>query len=275
MKYLTGIFSPDKHWGYERKHGKLAPLHDQRAIDAMLTFAQDFQPDVWIEGGDNLDCGPVSHWLKDKTLSSQGLRMQRDMDEYASQVLDPIDAIMGDRPMPAWAVKKGLITGQRKKKLRGNHEAWLDQLAEREPGLDGMLDLDRQLGLTTRGWDWHEQGDVVDIGKLSYTHGDTVTGGDAIAKAGILAFDEGNLRFGHHHTYQVYTKHARISAPQARNAVAVPCLCHKAPSYGRKMPNKWMLGFNFFYVFEDGTFSDYTPIITNGRFAANGKVYKG
>ncbi len=64
LKYFTYVFSPDKHWGYEPAPGRhLRPLHDQKAINAMLEFGKDFKPDVWIEGGDDLDCGPVSHWL--------------------------------------------------------------------------------------------------------------------------------------------------------------------------------------------------------------------
>jgi hypothetical protein len=35
------------------------------------------------------------------------------------------------------------------------------------------------------------------------------------------------------------------------------------------------MGFNYGYIHDDGTFTDYTPIIVNGRFTANGKTYVG
>jgi hypothetical protein len=241
----------------------------------MLEFAKDFKPDVWIEGGDDLDCGPVSHWLKDKKRSTEGLRMRRDIDEYNAQVLQPIDEIMGNRELPDWARRKRIVKGGRKKKLRGNHEAWIDQLVDREPGLEGLLDLPALLNFESRGWEYFDSGDVVDIGKISFTHGDTIPGGgENFAKAAVMAFGK-SVRVGHHHTHQVFTKHSPVDATDVHSGVGVPALCHKAPSYGKKTPNKWALGFNYGYVFEDGTFNDYVPIISNGRVAINGKVYRG
>lgn len=238
----------------------------------MLEFARDFKPDVWIEGGDDLDCGPVSHWLKDKKRSTEGLRMKRDIDDYDRDILTPIDQIMGTRKLPAWAHK--VMKGKRKKKLTGNHEAWLDQLADQIPGLDGMLDLNNELRLKERGWNLLEQGDFVKLGKITFTHGDTLPGGDHFAKAAVMAVGD-SVRVGHHHTYQVYTKHSPVDSLDVKSGVGVPALTHKAPSYAKKSPNKWALGFNYGYVFEDGTFSDYVPIITNGRLVVNGRVYRG
>ncbi len=201
--------------------------------------------------------------------------MRRDIEEYDSLVLDPIDEIMGNRPLPSWAVTKRLVRGGRKKKLKGNHEAWIDQLVDREPGLEGLLDLPTLLKFDKRGWEYFDSGDVVKLGKVSFTHGDTIPGGgEHFAKAAVYAFG-GSVRVGHHHTYQVYTKHSPVDAGDVHSGVGVPALCHKAPSYGKKTPNKWALGFNYGYIFEDGSFNDYVPIITNGRLVANGRVYEG
>ena len=87
------IFTPDKHIGWERDGKSTRPLHDAAAIKALMAFAKDFKPDLWIEGGDNLDCGPVSHWLKDRHLSAKDLNLKRDLaeaidlDEAVLQVL--------------------------------------------------------------------------------------------------------------------------------------------------------------------------------------------
>jgi hypothetical protein len=40
-------------------------------------------------------------------------------------------------------------------------------------------------------------------------------------------------------------------------------------------PNQWMKGFAYGYVNEDGSFQVFVPIIVGGKFAAEGKVYRG
>ena len=126
------LFSPDKHVGWERGNKKLIPIHDARSIRALFKFAADFKPDIWIEGGDNLDCGPVSHWLQDKKLSLNNLDLSRDTTEYTKLVLDPV------QQLPSVTQKYWMI---------GNHEMWLTQLAEKHPGIRRLLGVTHLLDL--------------------------------------------------------------------------------------------------------------------------------
>lgn len=259
--YQKFVFSPDKHWGYTNQKGKLQPIHDEKAIMAMLEFARDFKPDVWIEGGDSLDLSGISHWNKSKPLDIESLEIDRDMEEYDEQVLMPIDELMGEG---------------RKEWLEGNHEAWLEQVKQSFPALRGSatLNLEKKLDLRDRGWRWRDQGIPVSVGKLLFVHGDTINGGEHVAKKAVLDYNA-NVRFGHHHTHQVYTKHSPVSTDEVKTGMAVGCLCNRNPLYNKRRPNKWVTGFNYGYVFRDGTYSDFHPVIINGKFAAEGKVYRG
>jgi len=252
------IFNTDKHIGRERKGGKLVPVHDTKAINAVMEFARDFKPDVWIEGGDDLDCGPVSHWLKDKALASKDLDLRWDVDEYCKLVLHPLDEI--------------LAPNATRIKLTGNHEEWLNQLAELHPGLASLLDQRHLMDL--RKWTLVPQGGYTKLGKLHFIHGDQLKGGARVAMDAVTKFEH-SIRFGHFHTYQVATKHSMLDAKDVKTGVAVPAMCKRNPNFLKGAPSQWVQGFNYGYIHPDGTFSDYVPIIVNGKFFAEGRAYKG
>jgi hypothetical protein len=250
------IFSPDKHVGWERGNKKLVPIHDSRSIKALMKFAQDFKPDIWIEGGDNLDCGPVSHWLQDKKLSLSNLDLSRDTDEYTKLVLDPL---------------KQVKSIKRRYWMIGNHEMWLSQLAEKHPGIQNVLSVDNLLDLSN--WQIIGQGGHVKLGKLYFIHGDTLPSGTQMAHQAVVRYEH-SIRFGHFHTSQSATKYSALSAKDVKTGVAVPGLCRRNPNYLLNKPNQWSQGFNWGYIHADGTFTDYTTIIVNNRFTALGRTYR-
>jgi predicted phosphodiesterase len=246
----------DVHYGYERKNRHKVPLHDARALQLALKFIDDFKPDVIILGGDILDCGAISHHNTKKPGRTDGLRLLADARECRTHLLKPLE--------DSGAKKLIYITG--------NHEDWLNDVVDEMPGLDGLLDLKPLLELTDPRWQVIGQGGHVNLGKLTFIHGDQLSGGDHVAKAAVTAYER-NIRFGHHHTYQVYTKTSALDIKEGRTGIAIPCLCSKDPKYGEGKANRWVQGFNYGYVFQDGAFADYTPLIINGRMVANGTVY--
>jgi len=250
------LFAVDMHWGYERVNGHKKPLHDIRAINAMLAFAVDFKPDEVILGGDILDCGAISHHNHGKPGATEGLKLLGDAKELRNEVLVPLESL------------KAKLTV-----IEGNHEAWLHQLIEQIPTLEGIVELNALLKLDK--WKIVPQGGQYDLGKLTFLHGDTVAGGEHCAKAAVINYER-SVRFGHYHTLQMYTKTAPSEYKNGKTGIAVPCLCHKTPKYGKGKPNKWVQGFNFGYVGEGGIYTDYVAVIVDGKFVApNGTVYKG
>lgn len=249
-------FLTDLHFGYERRNGHKIPLHDPKAFGAAYEFLKDFKPDVLILGGDILDCGAISHHNKGAKRSTEGLRLLADAEECRANVLGPLEALK--------AKKQVYIVG--------NHEDWIEDLIEENPGIEGLVDLKPMLKLDS--WQVLGQGSYYDLGKLTFVHGDQLSGGEHVAKAAVIAWER-SIRFGHHHTYQVYTKVSPIHEKLGRTGIAVPCLCSKGPKYGEGKANRWVQGLNWGYVLPDGSYYDYVSIITNGRMVVNGKVYKG
>lgn len=255
------IYSPDKHVGWEQTREGLRPLHDEKAINAMIRFAQDFQPDVWIEGGDNMDYGPISHWLAGQKKSIQGLDLRKDAKTYSRLVLDPVNEIMSRRSK----------SKKRKVWMIGNHEAWAYQFGEENPGAASLVDPTQLLELND--WEIIDQGKHTSLGKLVVIHGDTLSGQNP-AKVAVDRWGH-SVMFGHFHTHQVQPKHELIDVEQPKVAWAIPGLCNKNPIYMKNKPNQWMKGFAYGWVQDDGSFQVNVPIYVNGRFVIDGKVYRG
>lgn len=247
----------DLHYGFERRNGHKIALHDLKAWETVLKFASDFKPDIWIHGGDMLDCGVISHHNHGKPGATEGLKLIADAAEGRALFIDPVEEIIG---------KGDLIY------IIGNHEDWLTDLTDQIPALEGLIDLKTLLKLNK--WSIIPQGGAYNLGKLTFIHGDTVKGGEHVAKNAVINYER-NIRFGHHHTYQAYTKNSALDFKNAKTGICVPCLCSKTPKYGEGAPNRWVQGFNYGYIGEGGLFNDYIAIIVDGKTTINGKNYKG
>lgn len=245
----------DLHWGYERRNGHKIALHDIKAWGATLNFAEDFEPDVWIVGGDFLDCGVISHHNKKKPRAVEGFRLLQDAEECYEAAIKPINKL---------AKEKIFITG--------NHEDWIEDTLDENPGLEGIISIDKLLHLDD--WKVIPQGGYFHLGKLTFVHGDTISGGEHCAKAAVINYAK-SVRFGHFHTFQAYTMNSALEYKFAKTGMAVPCLCTKAPKYGEGKPNKWVQGFLYGYIAEGGNYADYVVTIVEGKAMVNGKVYKG
>ena len=252
------IATYDLHFGYERRNGHKIALHDPKAWGAVLAFAKEFKPDTWVMGGDMLDCGVISHHNHGKPGATEGLKLLADAKEGHETFIAPVEEIVG---------KKGNLIY-----ITGNHEDWLTDLTEKIPALEGFVDLSTILKL--KNWNIIPQGGAYKLGKLTFIHGDTVKGGEHVAKNAVVNYER-SIRFGHHHTYQAYTKCSAIDYKNAKTGMAVPCLCTKNPKYGEGAPNRWCQGFLYGYIEDGGNFSDSVAIILDGRCVINGKVYKG
>ena len=255
-KKFVNLF--DIHYGFKREGGHKKPVHNVRALDATLKFISDFQPDYLTLGGDQLDLSVISHWNKRSKLNMEGLRLRDDYQGFRRDFLDPLER---------------LIPNAKKTVLKGNHEDWADQFLDENPALEGLLEIDSNVGYTANGWTMIEQGKAARIGKLYIVHGDHIRG-QLIAKNALMMYEQ-NVRFGHFHTYEAFTKVSALDEKHCKSAVAVPCLCSREASYGKGAPNRWLTGFNVGYMYPDGTFTDTVIIMINNRFHWNGITYAG
>lgn len=254
-----GLFFVDSHWGYEVSGGKKRALHDTKAHDVMLQITADFKPQRIIMGGDGLDCGAASHWNRGKPRLTEGLRLEKDAQGYADEVLKPLTK---------------MAPKAQRDYLFGNHEYWVDQFVDDNPSIEGLVSIDKMLGLTTTGWTVHPQGAVMNVGKLFFMHGDTLRSSTYPSRYAVETYGR-SICFGHFHSPQSYTKVSALDTTDVHTGRGVGCLCRKNPRYGRGSPNRWAQGFLLFEVTDDGSFQAYDINITAGKAVWNGKRYRG
>jgi hypothetical protein len=250
----------DIHYGKERLSTRhYRNTHSMKAITPIFKFMDDFKPNAFVFGGDQNDFGEISHWTKHQRLSNEGLRLIDSLHGFKRDVLDEVDS--------------RLPKGAEKIYILGNHERFLLDLLDENPALEGILDIDRELDLTARGWKIIQMRDSAHLGKLHFIHGQQIAGGEHVAKNAVTSYER-SIRFGHAHTYQVYCKTSALDANDFKTGVCVPCLCIRDMKYGEGKPNRWANGFLWGYVAKNGSFNDYVSIIVNGRFMANGRHYR-
>src|SRR3990167_8174418 len=221
----------------------------------MLAFAQDFKPDVFIWGGDGLDCGVISHHNHGKPGATEGMKLIEDTSGGHAAFIKPVESLIG----------KGKLVY-----IIGNHERWLIDFTDKYPALEGLLDVRSLLKLSDK-WEVIPQGQAYNLGKLTFIHGDQLKGVEHIAKAAVVTYER-SVRFGHHHCYQAYTKSSVLDYKNAKTGIAVPCLCGKTPRYGEGAANRWIQGFLYGYIEPNGNFSDSVVVILDGKAIVGGKI---
>jgi hypothetical protein len=248
----TYIFAPDLHF----------PLVHWPTWNAMISFVKGNKIDGFVFGGDQFDNQEVSPHTRGKPLLKEGKRLSRHAEQFKSAILDPLDKLLG-KAEKVW--------------LEGNHDHWLQQFIEQHPELEGSLERPKALGLEKSGWDVIECGRGFKKGKLTFIHGETLSGiGNQVsghpAKKAVEAY-AGNVLFGHFHTLAVHTKIMPQDQTQKWGGTCSPILGATNPVYLRNRPTAWVNGFTIVEFQEDGNFNVYPIVVTKGRFSYGGKTY--
>ena len=142
-KMKKHLIIPDTH----------TPFEDKAAVSAVLKYAADYKPDVIVHIGDVGDFESVSHWMEDKRLKLEGLRIKHDIDSALGLLTRLKNA----------APKAELII------TMGNHDDWVHQYVEAHAELEGFLDLEAEY--KKAGWKVVEINKPYQIGKLLLFHG--------------------------------------------------------------------------------------------------------
>ena len=237
------------------------PEVDWTTFAAILDYVRQNPVDILVWGGDQIDCGSISHHNKNKPLFRPRGQMKRDLETFRTRLLEPIDAALKPGTKKVW--------------LTGNHEDWAAQLIEEMPELDGLLDFPEYLNLAKRGYDVRPQGGHFKHGRLKWIHGDVLTGGQAAPRKALDTYVE-SIVFGHFHAFASATKTLPRSARHKWQAWATGCVGRLDAKYLKNRPTGWMNGFGIteFYG-SQGYFNHYPVTVVNGRFAFGGKVYGG
>ncbi len=246
-KFVKYLYVADQH----------VPEQNIPANKAILELMEDIKFDGFRIVGDFMDMGPISHWNehKRKTLETQRLK-----EHYVTGnvLLDEYDTRLPKNCDKAY--------------FWGNHEDWYNQLIEKMPVLEGMLNPTEELYLEKRGYKVYEKLNYIErIGRLSVTHG--VYANVHAVKKHIDEFKTNVLFF---HTHRIGS---RSSSSPAKEISLIgyngACLCNKNPDYLRNKPNKWSHGFVIVYYLPNGNFFVQNIRIIKGRFIYDSKLYDG
>ncbi len=262
MSHSKFVALYDMHYGkevkVERGIRKIYPTHNQKAINTTLQFVRDYDPNTLILGGDQLNCGPISHWNRGKPYIIESFRLKDELDTFEKDFLSKIDNI------------------ENKIWLQGNHEQWVSDFVNEHPSLAGMLEPIEYLNLRKRGWKIYSQGEVYKLGKLHFVHGDVILNGrNNLTNPAKYLVDQTrvSIRAGHIHTYYAYTDINGLDSNDYHTGITVPCLSNTNPSYLKNRPTRFINGFLYGEVLGSGNFNDSVVIINNNKFVLNGKIY--
>ena len=132
MKRL--FYCTDEHHPY-----LIRAVHDYenpKKETPLIKFLKDFQPQIVVQGGDQLDLSVIAHWNRGKPRVNENKRLSADYTTY--------NAVLDQREKVLKSLEKHYM-------LEGNHEFWIQNLLDELPAFEGMLEVQKNLNLKSRG----------------------------------------------------------------------------------------------------------------------------
>ena len=243
----------DLHW----------PKADRPTVRAMLDFIEVERPKIIVLGGDQFDNECISHHTRNKPYYRARSAYLNDQRGFESDFLNPLEKVLFKDCEKIW--------------ITGNHDDWEFQLVESNPELEGLIDRPAALRLAERGWKVVPIGRSYRHGKLSWLHGEWLTGignqaGVYPAKklVDVLAT---NAVAGHTHAAQAFTRVSPASQSQKWMGYISPILGKVNPTYMKNRPCAWVNGFNVTEFQENGNFNHYPIVVSGGSCIYGGRRY--
>ena len=252
-QYKLAVVIPDLH----------LPHEDKRTVAAVEKYLADESWDYWVCLGDMIDCEAISSFNVGKPRKVMSAPTVQEQFDYANVFLDRhLAAVSKQNP----EVKKVYISG--------NHEYRCERYVDRSPELQGLVDVERALGLSKRNVQYvrfWENGELFQLGKLYLGHGAYVVQNHAAKHVRDFGC---NLLYGHTHDIQQHSIKQR-GKQQSLMAQSCGCLCEYEQAYMRGRPTNWAHAIGVVYVFPNGLFQLQVVPIIQSRFVGptTGKVY--
>ncbi|MEO5366660.1 MAG: hypothetical protein H7831_09960 [Magnetococcus sp. WYHC-3] len=243
------------------------PYHNKKAWLAVLNFIKWFVPDIVVLLGDAMDMRSVDHWKKEKgnLRHFEGLRLLHDYKDFSEDILKPIEEA---------------VPNARKIYMGGNHEIFVERVLDENPQLVGMVEPETVLKLEERKWEWipylikQKRGGVkrgmLKLGKLTLVHGEYTNKFHASKTADSYLK---SVMYAHTHDLQLFTKVTVEDPNDYHSCQSIGCLCDRSPMFLWGRPNRWVHAFAVIYFQDNGNFNAYIPVIVNGKFVFEGKVF--
>ena len=151
MLYKRAVVTPDKHF----------PYAEIPAIKVVCKAIELVKPTVYIDLGDT---GEWEAFSKHKWRGKQKPPLEYLIDDFDRDVKN-VNSGMD-------IIDEALDKADCKEKhfCEGNHEQWLNFTVQEHPYLPQYI-VKNALNLKERGYEYHPNGEYLDIGKLSFYHG--------------------------------------------------------------------------------------------------------
>jgi len=215
-------------------------------------FLPDFKPHGSILLGDWMDVSALSAWDMDKRLLMEGRRWKAELN-FANKEMDYLQSKGGD-----------IIY------LEGNHEDRVTRYVQKNPEMEGLMEIPERLDLKGRGVEWVPMNELYKVGSLYATHGMYTNMNHAKKHLQMLGC---NIVYGHQHGTQTAMQNMKMQKPHM--AYALGTLGEMSPSYMKGKPGNWISQFATLYVdTKTGNFNLYPVNIINHAFVYGGKRYE-
>ena len=217
----TFIFATDLHGDHQ----------NPRAVDALLSFNSQFDPDIRIFGGDLFDFRAIR----------RGAGKAEQSDSMCADVEAGLQFLENFRPNIF---------------LRGNHDERLwdtalftDSGLVRDAAEAGIRSISQKCrGIKCKMLPYDSRKGIYQMGKITFLHG-YHTGMYATKKhAEVYAVPGGVVLHGHTHSIQSF----RVARLGGATGMAVGCLADLNPEYNRHQTARLMHEHGFAYGFSDG-----------------------
>lgn len=195
-----------------------------RRFRALGRYLKHLRPRRIVLIGDFATCDSLSHWDKDKRLKIEGRRYRLDI-ESANGALSETRKYAGGQ---VWDAMERVY-------VEGNHENWIEQYVDRNPEVQGILSIKKDVA-DKFGFKWVPYKSDWTYKGVSFTHvpineaGKPIGGANAAAKA--LAIYHNSVVWGHSHKLDLACV-ARHNSPHLNQAINVGCFFEHVDDYAR------------------------------------------
>ena len=163
------------------------PDHDKASLNIIIKAIEMIRPDYFIFGGDQLHLDCISHHNKGKVKLLENRRISKDFKGFQTDILDRIELVLPKRCSKYFMI--------------GNHEYWIDRLIEDNPQMEGLMEVQNNLKLSS--YKIIPFNEVLRIGDINFIHG--IYTNKYHAEKHLRIYQK-MLFYGHIHTNQVYLR---------------------------------------------------------------------
>ncbi len=215
-------------------------------------FIRATKPDKIILLGDFMDVSALSGWDLDKKRKMENRRWKKEI-ALANKELDFLQKHC-----------KEIVY------IEGNHEDRVQRYLDKNPEMEGLIEVQEMLRLKERGIKWVKMNDLYKCGDMYFTHGMYTNKYCAQKHLSELGC---NICFGHGHKTQTAFQNQSMAKPVMSYQLGT--LGDKAPDYMRNRPANWINQFAVMYVEPNhGNFNLYPINVIKGKFMWEGKIWK-